>query len=274
MARKKLNENVVEAEKNEGKPAENHSKEWTIIIYMAGDNNLSEDMITPLKDLKIFARNHDVNIVAFYDTNYPPKRAAVYDFTKPLENNNLDSLEVENAVFQILNRPIPNAAEPDFFDLDIEFIPLKKFVPWVLKQPKFKANNYALILSGHSDGILGKTMLRDDNPPTSMDLTTLGRVLEYCRRKLKKYNPHKEKFDLLGFDSCLMGMLETAYEIKDTAKYMVSSEEISRTPAGTMRRFLRSFMIVTENSMPEVLPNQSLKVTPAIMPILSLAADQ
>ena len=222
MARKKLNETVVESEEINVETAK--LPKWTIIIYMAGDNNLSEDMITPLKDLKVFAGNRDVNVVALYDTNYPPKRAAVYDFTKCPKTNDLNSFEVENAVFQILNKPIPSATEPDVFDPDIEFIPLKMFVPWVLKQPKFKANNYALILSGHSDGILGKTMLRDDNPPTSMDLKTLGRVLEFCRRKLKTSNPRKEKFDLLGFDSCLMGMLEAAYEIKDTANYMVSSE--------------------------------------------------
>jgi len=47
---------------------------WTILVYLAGDNNLSEDMITTLKGLKAAGDDNDasqVNILAYYDSIYP-----------------------------------------------------------------------------------------------------------------------------------------------------------------------------------------------------------
>lgn len=224
MAKKKLNDNVTQSKKNGAETVEIAPKEWTIMIYMAGDNNLSEDMITSLKDLKRFAGHSQVNIIVFYDTSYPPQRISIYDFSKNPPKGDLGAFQIENAVYHILDKPVPTNATSDSFDPKIEFVPLIKFVPWVLSKPKYKAKKYALILSGHSDGILGKTILRDDNPPTSVTLKTLGGVLETCRKSLEDYYPNNKKFDLLGFDSCLMGMVESAYEIKDSAKFMVSSE--------------------------------------------------
>ena len=37
--------------------------------------------------------------------------------------------------------------------------------------------------------------------------------------------PHGRKIDILGCDACLMNMLEIAYEMKDTASFMVGSEQ-------------------------------------------------
>lgn len=37
---------------------------------------------------------------------------------------------------------------------------------------------------------------------------------------------HSRKIDIVGFDSCLMATLETAYAMKDVARFMVASEEV------------------------------------------------
>ncbi len=39
-------------------------KEWTIMVYMAGDNNLSEDMITGLKGMMNIGNEANINLVA------------------------------------------------------------------------------------------------------------------------------------------------------------------------------------------------------------------
>ena len=69
--------------------------------------------------------------------------------------------------------------------------------------------------------MIGKTLLRDENPEVALTLIKLNSILVSA---LKDKNGKIQKLDLLGFDGCLMGMLEAAYELKDVAKVMVASE--------------------------------------------------
>jgi len=45
------------------------------------------------------------------------------------------------------------------------------------------------------------------------------------REAVSRALPNGRKLDILGCDACLMNMLEVAYEMKDTARFMVGSEE-------------------------------------------------
>lgn len=202
-------------EQNKSEETLRPKKEWTIMVYMAGDNNLSEDMVTGLKGMMKVAGQANINLVALYDSGYPPIPIKIYDFSdaKPSSSNPANPGELvdyavhKNDVAQI---PYTNS----------EFVGIKHFVPWVLKKPKFRAKRYALILSGHSDGIIGRSLLRDENPYIVLDLSKLRGVLEVAKYPLGD----GEKFDLLGFDGCLMNMLEVGYELKDIARVMVGSE--------------------------------------------------
>lgn len=62
-------------------PTETAFKEWTIMIYLAGDNNLSEDMITQLKGLKTNFGDTGINLLAIYDGSYPGAPTTIYDFS-------------------------------------------------------------------------------------------------------------------------------------------------------------------------------------------------
>jgi len=42
------------------------------MVYMAGDNNLSEDMVTGLRGMMSVAGKGNFNLVACYDSGYPP----------------------------------------------------------------------------------------------------------------------------------------------------------------------------------------------------------
>ncbi len=101
-----------------------------------------------------------------------------------------------------------------------EIVKLKVFVPKVIK--KYPANKYALILSGHSDGVIGRRLLPDGDSDVTLNLCSLRKILENVLPEGS--NGEKSKFDLIGFDGCLMGMLEVGYELKDVAKVLVASE--------------------------------------------------
>lgn len=203
MANKKINNNRTSSK--------SQTKEWTIMVYMAGDNNLSQDMITGLKGMMEVGDKANINLIALYDGSYPSAPIKIYEFSKSLLNQN-NKLRLEDFAIDI-KFPKTNSGKADLFKL-------KDFVPLVLE--KYKAKKYALILSGHSDGIIGKALLRDENPNAALDLVTLRKILEDVMPGDLK--GRKKKFDLLGFDGCLMSMLEVGYELKDVAKVMVASE--------------------------------------------------
>ncbi|HEX8288898.1 MAG TPA: clostripain-related cysteine peptidase [Pyrinomonadaceae bacterium] len=192
--------------------AKSETKEWTVMVYMAGDNNLSQDMITGLKGMMSVGDKANINLIAVYDGNYPTAPIKVYEFSKSL-NDKPERPRLEDYVADI---ELPKPRRTNEADL----CKLKDFVPLITE--RYKARKYALILSGHSDGVIGKTLLRDENPSVSLDLQTLGRILKDVLPK--DADGKKKKFDLLGFDGCLMSMIEVGYELKDAAKILVASE--------------------------------------------------
>lgn len=197
-------------EKTQAKRKIKSPKEWTIMVYMAGDNNLSEEMITGLKGMLTNAGRANINLVAVYDSCRPSVPVQIYDFSKKLSGHQtLSRYSVDPKIVAA----IPYTTK--------EFVGIKHFTKWVLRQTKYKAHRYGLIVSGHSDGILGRALVRDDEPTGNLDLKKLLRILNDARSYIKR---SRKKFDLLGFDSCLMSMLEVAYEFRDIADVMVGSE--------------------------------------------------
>jgi peptidoglycan hydrolase-like protein with peptidoglycan-binding domain len=61
-----------------------------------------------------------------------------------------------------------------------------------------------------------KSILFDDESRDFLDNLELKRVFEGLKRKI----------DIIGFDACLMGMMEVAYQLKEHTKIVVGSEEL------------------------------------------------
>ena len=118
-----------------------------------------------------------------------------------------------------------------------------------------RANRYALIISGHSAGFLDKGLFKDETAEKSMSMTYLYEL--FCRltdtkewlikntEKLNEEfkNSHEpelsaeeyeqettvllgQRLSILGFDSCVMGMLEVAYQFSPFADALIASEGI------------------------------------------------
>ncbi len=132
-------------------------KDWTIMVYMAGDNNLSEDMATQLVGIKnaMAASNSDerLNVVAVYDSVYPSVWTTHYSFTEANSNKPLEYCAVNYVHPQERFRYRTHPTEKAY---------IIDFVRWAAEN--WPAKKYALILSGHSDGVIGRTIFRDSNP--------------------------------------------------------------------------------------------------------------
>lgn len=79
----------------------------------------------------------------------------------------------------------------------------------------FPANRYQLIFWDHGGGSLYGFGYDEVYPDTVLFLSDIAAVLDTSG----------VKFDVIGFDACLMGTIETAYMLEPYADYLIASEE-------------------------------------------------
>jgi hypothetical protein len=224
-----------------------NQKEWTIMIYMAGDNNLAVDMAYAMEQIKGVAGegSDSPNLFVYYDGNSPSIPTLYCDFSEPQNPKYVRSFKVPNKLFPMPPKENENAADKRS---------VVNFVHWCLNQVEVenekgeisfgrRAKKYAMIFSGHSLGFQDIGLFKDETSGKSMkmiDLYVLLQQLTSTEEQLKGFikglgltgEDRKrettvllgQKLEILGFDSCVMGMLEVGYQFADVAKAMIASE--------------------------------------------------
>jgi len=204
--------------------AQTQRAEWTIMIFMDGDNNLEEDALIDFKEMARVGSTDDVNVVVQLDRNgkYVPKSDTRYSYWT-------DTLR-----FRVTKgmRPAPETALKDLGEANMGAgTTLEDFVSW--SKSTFPAKRYALIIWDHGQGWRGARM----GSPFRTAIGSPFRSLSYDETdKDKLYNREVqeslqsvlkgEKLELIGFDACLMAMVETVYAMRNVAQVFVSSEEL------------------------------------------------
>lgn len=215
-------------------------KEWTIMVYFAGDNNLSENMAFSIESLGQFSASlsdeerSQINLLAYFDGASMTAPTLYLDYSEAKADGKPFRQPVTPALQ--IHRPNENAERPQ---TPLEFAgpvsedsgsseAILNFVRWCTASEDEngrgrKARNYALILSGHSLGFHGKTFLCDESSGKHFTLSGFRRTLEQAN-DLYLSDSQDGRIALLGFDSCLMSMLEVGYELKDVAAAIVASQ--------------------------------------------------
>ncbi|MEO0133744.1 MAG: clostripain-related cysteine peptidase [candidate division WOR-3 bacterium] len=176
---------------------------WTIILYFACDNDLSNAGYQEILKLTNLGYNKKVRTIilidnAYYDTAPFPK---IYE----LNNGNVE-----------LKRKLPevNIADVNFFSDFIRFI-----------KENYESDNYFLIFYSHGNGwyhSLNRAFLYDETNQSSLSVAG-GGLKEFLKKAKEIFN---KKIKILGFDVCLMGMVEIAFEIFDYCDYLFASPSI------------------------------------------------
>lgn len=172
---------------------------WTVMVYMAADNNFSPFSREDVEELKQVGSTEDVNIILFWD---PGRAQAGYYYV----GSNKGDLELLQSLKNV-NSTSPAA--------------LREFVRFATS--RYPANHYVLIMWGHGAGWReGRGIAFYDSSSSSgfMSIPEFAQALSGFR------------FDLIGFDSCLMAMVEVAYEIRNLAQVMVAAESVEYYPGG------------------------------------------
>jgi len=199
-------------------------KDWTIMVYMAGDNNLSENMAASLDEIRGIGMGmpktdrDQINVLAYFDSGSltVPTHYIDYSDLSPDEEPCRHPIEEKDLVYAPEGRDVANPAEGN----SASAYSILNFVNWCIKTKGCEAKNYALIFSAHSFGFYGTSFLRDETSGGFMTLFKFRWALEkICNECLG----HK-KIGILGFDSCVMSMLEVGFELKDVAQTVIASE--------------------------------------------------
>jgi Clostripain family len=226
-----------------GDSAERETAAWTVLVYMAGDNNLTEEMAWGLQELKKTAARLEarpglapqdrINVVAHFDPR--GSRSRRYDFVprsvfngiapEPCRDGDLHLYEAmihtRRSVATRTPGNGPRAATGASLDS-----PLRDFVTeQVDRLPP--AKRFFLILAGHGSGAVGDFLI-DSDPRTALSIPELALILGDAR-KAYALSPIAEgqgerRIDILGMDSCLMSTAEVCFEIREDADYLVASE--------------------------------------------------
>jgi Clostripain family len=196
-------------------------KLWTFLVYLAGDNNLSADMVWSLQEMKKAARDPrlqeslDVSVL-FDPAGTNPRR---YDIIRsgfaPASDEDGDLHE------------LPWTDYPE----DTARTLLRRFLKDRLASPSLSGHRL-VVLSGHGSGAVGE-LLADDAPRSALSISSLGKILG----KAASGAP----IDVLGLDSCEMGGVEVGYEIREAVRYLVASEGLVFDAGWPYHRIVESF---------------------------------
>lgn len=175
-------------------------KEWTILIYANGNNDMEPEMYRAMKDLEKVGCGSNVNVVLQIGR-------ATRELSKnmrPLENiplNDHNWTGVRRYFVKknnlILNEEMGkiNMADPNT---------LYEFIKYGITH--YRAKHYMLILSGHGISFIGGLTDLSYIKTYVMGLPEMAKAINMVKKKLNC------EIDILVLDMCFMNFIETIYE--------------------------------------------------------------
>jgi len=182
---------------------------WLFINYVAADCNLTKYQLTNLDQQEKVGSDPNTHLVAYVDVGNKPlprpfvgdwKNCRGYYITKDDTPN-----EIKSEMFEDFGRV--DMSSPDT---------LQKFIVDAIK--RFPAEHVAVILNDHGAGFAG-AMADESDGSGIMSTPNIGKAFKGAVAETGK------KIDIIGFDACLMAEGEVAYELKDSGKFLLASEE-------------------------------------------------
>lgn len=256
---------------------------WTIMLYLAGDNNLADECVFALTQIKEVDTDKRVRVVAQFDPTGRKVRTRRFTINKTLkdgkpENKDLvrgaqlhggknrrkiiedalaDSNPLPQGTVTFSDEPPRRLAKPgeivDGDSGDPKF--LFDFISWSVEN--FPADHYMVVLSGHGGGAIEQEFLFDQTSKGTLTIAELGEVFGKVRERLKNKAGEPLQIDVVGMDSCLMSMAEVVHQLSGSVKFMISSESFgpqSGWPYGRIiERLNESLTMTNGKTSPEDL---------------------
>ncbi|MBN1525398.1 MAG: putative Ig domain-containing protein [Spirochaetales bacterium] len=200
--------------------------EWTLMIYLDGDNNLEPFAFADINEIEAAdLQGYGIKVIVVMDGNggYYSETSAfsgtrlyeiTYDSAGDATTTGIQSTRLASTALGLSATGTQelNMADPATATNFITFV-----------KSNYAADDYSLIFWNHGDGWRSKSedekkdvwkaVCSDDTSSDILSTKEIGQIVS------------GQGLSLIGFDACLLGMMEVAYELKADAEVMVGSEE-------------------------------------------------
>jgi hypothetical protein len=259
-------------------------REWTIMVYLAGDNNLSVECVFALNEMKRVAGLENFHLAVQFDPSDPflpthryliqenlaqlwsditdqarfnPRTGEVHfsheskhadEFAKiRLRQRERASHVSENTRRASLGTaPDPTDGSNDDTDTASP-ITLYNFLSFCIDE--YPADHYIAVVCGHGAGTQRDYLLRDTSPAGYLTLPELSQVFKQL------LSDRKKPIEILGLDSCLMSMAEVCYELRGAVEILVGSEGFSPASGWPFRMVLQRLRDILHTATNKELQN-------------------
>jgi len=246
---------------------------WTVMVYLAGDNNLSSECLFALTEMKKAAPGKQIQVIAQFDPqdNYLPTHR--YEINRKGPNSTLFEDIIDEAHYnpetcevrfrkeskraellatsRLKHRTVIESVLSDANDLtSLEFkdeeitddtntgspVTLYNFLSFCIQE--YPADHYMVVLSGHAGGTESDYLLKDSSSKGSLTFNELKQVFKELQTDL-----NGKPIDIIGMDNCLMSMGEICYELRGLAQIAVGCESYSPASGWPYREILERLRI-------------------------------
>lgn len=234
-------------------------KPWTILVYMAADNDLGPYALWDLYEMEAGYPSHriaagstkraDLLVQLATPGQTQARRIHVFQSPEPYDDaltledfRHRSVSEIHSPVAALVPRdeggkPVPAATD------------LERFVEWGIRE--YPAEHYMVIVWGHGQGwgapsavpgfagqdFAGRHfggLAFSDSGQTFLDIPSLHQALRTAEGRLLGGRP----IDVYASDACLMQMVEVATEISDSARFISGSSQVENYLGLPYRRMM------------------------------------
>lgn len=182
------------------------------MVYKDGDNNLESYAIEDFLEMAQVGSDNNVNIVVQFDriNGY----ATDYDNWTSTKRFLITAGMTPTSANAVMDIGEQNMGDPTV---------LKDFIQWSVTN--YPAEKYALVIWNHGGGWRAADQNRKTLRAVAWDDTSSSDCLymSEVRQAIAATGTH---INLIGFDACLMGMLEVGYALRGLCDVMTGSEEV------------------------------------------------
>jgi hypothetical protein len=238
--------------------------EWTVMVYMSARNNLEQEAIENFLQIASIDSTRQVNVVV--------------ELGRP-RRHHTDAYGPWAGIRRFLVR---RSSTPSVSESLMELPPdriaagmgsarnLADFIDW--SKARYPARRYMLIIWNHGQGWrlqladqrsapgAGVKVPVDDPRPSQVPIPPGGfRSVSFDQESGDfLFNSEiqdvisSRRVDVIGFDACLMAMIETAYAMREGANYLVASQELEPAAGWPYDVWLKELVAKPSMSPPEL----------------------
>ncbi len=216
--------------------------EWTVLAFLNAKNNLEANGLADLNEMELAGSSDRVNIVAELG-RIKGNDAADGDWTgsrRYFVTKDADAAKINSRLL----------AEIPVSDMG-DWRHLAEFIAW--GKQNYPAKHYLVIVWNHGNGWKDRApaqrgLSNDDETGNHITTAQLGAALAQAG-----------KIDIFAMDACIMQMAEVAWEARNTADFILASEEVVPNEGQRYDIFL-SALLAAPAITPEELGKTAVKV--------------